>query len=164
MEVWKDVVGYERFYQISNKGNVFSKRLNRLLKLNTNQGYKTLTINVNGSCKFVKVHRLVAIAFIDNPLNKKFVNHINGNKQDNTVENLEWVTSQENNNHAYSIGLNSGLKGENGSNAKLTWDKVRKIRQLKLENSSITRTELSKLMSVHTSTIRKILANETWKE
>ena len=109
-EVWKDIKGFEGKYQISNLGRVKSLQRNgrpeRILRLNLIKGYAYTTLS-NGSRgkKKLKVHRLVAEAFIPNPHNKPEVNHIDGNKRNCKVENLEWVTHQENCKHAYETGL-----------------------------------------------------------
>ena len=98
MEVFKDIKGY-RDYQISNKGRVWNARKQRFVAtfLNNN-GYEQVHMYANnGKRKNELVHRLVAIAFIDNPERKPEVNHINHIRNDNVVENLEWVTKSENN-------------------------------------------------------------------
>lgn len=109
-EIWKDVKGYEGYYQISNLGNVMSLKFNhadirRLIKPFDNGGYNMVCFNLNGVSKKFLVHRLVAEAFIPNHENKPCVNHIDGNKRNNSVENLEWVTKSENTRHAIRIGL-----------------------------------------------------------
>ena len=122
-EVWKDVEGYEGLYQVSTCGNVKSLpkvrrngtgtyiQKERLLKpSNTSTGYKKVELCKDGKRKGFKVHRLVAIAFIPNPDNKPEVNHIDGNKINNNIDNLEWVTSSENSIHAYETGLNPNKK------------------------------------------------------
>lgn len=121
-EAWKPVVGYETRYHVSNLGRVKSlggvKRVcgngvqafsPRILKQSNAQGYKYVNL-CNGSCKPKKIHRLVADAFIPNPLNKKCINHIDGNKSNNTVSNLEWCNHSENLNHAYKTGLRKPVK------------------------------------------------------
>lgn len=104
MEVWKDIKGYEGLYQVSDMGRVRSK--NGVLHLNTNTyGYKHITLSKGDVQKTVVVHRLVSDAFIDNPHNKPQINHIDGNKENNAVVNLEWVTQGENNRHAIRASL-----------------------------------------------------------
>ena len=119
-EKWSSVVGYEDYYEVSNFGQVRSrdrivsrsgKRGDMLVKgklltphINP-KGYLRLQLSCDGSPKSFLVHRLVAESFIPNPDNKPEVNHINGNKKDNRVSNLEWSTSSENQKHAYDTGL-----------------------------------------------------------
>ena len=113
-EIWKKIDGFDK-YQISNLGRVKSKertvrnrqRKERIVKPSLNQkGYLQVTlINNENNYKTLKVHRLVAIAFIQNPTDLAQVNHIDGNKTNNTVENLEWCSNIENMQHSYKIGL-----------------------------------------------------------
>lgn len=110
MELWKDVVGFEGRYQVSNKGNVKSLRFlghnaEKLMKLSEHHsGYFTVQLGKHPAKTYL-VHQLVAKAFIPPIEGKKLVNHIDGNKHNNCVENLEWVTVQENNTHAIETGL-----------------------------------------------------------
>lgn len=124
MEKWLDVVGYEGIYQISDRGQMRTvpgkttvRRLNgkdeirhwkgRTLKQKTDRrGYKRVTLWKNKREKDFLVHRLVCTAFHPNPENKPEVNHIDGNPSNNRVDNLEWVTSQENLMHAFKHLLN----------------------------------------------------------
>ncbi|MEN9701291.1 MAG: Listeria phage [Bacteroidota bacterium] len=93
-------------YDIYNDGRIFSKRHNKFLKpFKNHKGYLMVSVTNNKKCKHISVHRLVAINFIDNIENKPQVNHINGIKNDNRVENLEWVTASENSIHAHKNGL-----------------------------------------------------------
>ena len=91
---------YKLHYLVSNIGNVISLRTGKTLKpVKSKAGYYRVSLSVNGKYKKVAVHRIVAMAFIPNPENKPTVNHINENKTDNRVENLEWATNKEQNAH-----------------------------------------------------------------
>lgn len=111
MEVWKDIQGFEGRYQVSSLGNVKSLNFNNTGKVkllnneNLVKGYPFVTLSKNGKYKNYTIHRLVALAFIQNPSNKPAVNHINGIKTDNRAVNLEWVTQSENMQHALKTGL-----------------------------------------------------------
>lgn len=103
-ELWKDVPGYEGFYQVSSLGRI--ARGGRVRKLKKDhRGYFVLTLCKKGIEKDWKIHRLVALAFLPNPEGKRVVNHIDGDKLNNRVENLEWATHSENMMHAYANGL-----------------------------------------------------------
>lgn len=108
-EVWKDIEGYEGLYQVSNLGNVRSynkgQQWNVLKPCVNTWGYEFVHLFKNKKVKNAVIHRLVAQTFICNPENKKCVNHIDGNKKNNHVKNLEWTTHGENNKHALEQGL-----------------------------------------------------------
>lgn len=118
LEIWKDVEGYEEYYEVSNFGEVKSKDRWRdngrggylqkskvMTKSPTSTGYFKIGFVKNKIRKEFKIHRLVAIAFIPNPKNKPFINHIDGNPLNNHVSNLEWCTPSENVQHSYETGL-----------------------------------------------------------
>lgn len=115
MEIWKDIEGYEGLYQVSNMGRVKSlkrkDRYGRIIKekirnlQNGKDGYLIISLWNNGKGRMYSVHRLVAETFIPNPDSKPVVNHIDGNKQNNNADNLEWCTNSENDLHAYRLGL-----------------------------------------------------------
>lgn len=109
MEVWKDVVGFEEYFKVSSFGRLFSKRTGKVLKQFLNKsGYVTVATRIggrSGKSYCFKLHRVVAEAFIDNLEFKPEVNHIDGDKTNNCVENLELVTPKENIAHAFSAGL-----------------------------------------------------------
>lgn len=111
-EEWKDIEGYEGLYQVSNFGRVRSlgnRSNHKDIKYLTPSGqrYKKVKLYKNSKCKTFVIHRLVAKAFIPNEFNKKEVNHIDGNKDNNNVSNLEWTTREENHFHKCVNGLNS---------------------------------------------------------
>jgi hypothetical protein len=134
-EQWKDIKGYESHYQVSNLGNVKSVcRLiknsrygngvikERYLKPAINcHGYVFVSLCLNGVSKSFRIHRLVAVAFIENSENKEQVNHINGIKSDNRLDNLEWSTRSENVLHSYQklnrIAYQTGRFGKNSPSA-----------------------------------------------
>lgn len=130
-EIWKPVVGYEGFYDVSNLGSV--RRVKRsllhkgrhvayvkpmIMKLSVDTyGYKTVELSVNRKRKRTAVHRLVALAFIPNPKGKTQVNHKDLDKTNNVVTNLEWTTPKENCNHAWENGACTATwKGKFGKN------------------------------------------------
>lgn len=105
--MWKKIFidGLETDYSVSTEGIVRKDTTNYILTQSTQQDYKFVTLNVNGKQKRMRVHRLVAEAFIENPDNKPYVNHLNGIRSDNNIVNLEWVTPSENTQHAVATGL-----------------------------------------------------------
>lgn len=169
-----DIKGYEGLYKINDnfeiesldryktnqKGNkIFIKGI-ILKQFLDNWGYKQVYLYKNGKKKTIKVHRIIAEAFIPNPEHKETVNHINGIKTDNRIENLEWCTNKENFNHAIKNGLVVHY-GENNKLAKLTDNKVREI--FKLRKSGMTHINISKIFGVSRPVISNILARKYWK-
>ncbi len=105
-EGWKMIEEVNGIYSISNQGRVRNNRTGYILKpIKWTKGYMKVNLKVNGNSDSQMIHRLVAMAFIPNPENKPEVNHKNGIHDDNRVENLEWVTGEENRKHAYDTGL-----------------------------------------------------------
>lgn len=105
VEIWKDIPGYEGIYQVSNLGRIWSKKMAISMKLTNDRGYLRVMLirePKSGEYNSVQVHRAVCMAFIPNPENKPQVNHKNRIRSDNRLENLEWVTSSENNTHSYA--------------------------------------------------------------
>jgi hypothetical protein len=164
-EIWKDIAGFEGLYQVSNLGNVkrlFSKRVlkERLIGRNIDRyGYVKRVLSKDGKMYFFTEHRLVAMSFINNPNNKATVNHKNGIKTDNRVENLEWCTNEENMKHAIENGLKD-QKGIKHHKCKLTEEQVLEIRKI---GFSQTRTSLSKKYGVSRTNILGIIRGNFWK-
>jgi hypothetical protein len=103
-EQWVDLVGFEGMYQASADGEIRSLNYRNtgkksVLKQTVNRGYSVVNLTVNGKQKVYRVHRLIAETFLDNPESKKEVDHIDGNRLNNCVANLRWVTSKENSNN-----------------------------------------------------------------
>lgn len=142
-------------YEICKNGEIVNKRSGRKIKFDLNsKGYPRVTI----AGKKYFVHKLVAEKFVPNPLKKEQVNHKNGIKTDNRVENLEWVTNQENRNHAMNFNLH--LKGEACSWSKLTEKNVDFIRN----NKELSKKELAEKFKVSVFTIKSVLSYKSWKK
>jgi len=119
MEIWKDIEGYNGIYQVSNYGNVYVIGRN-IIRNNVNyflkpkymkcrydlDGYLLVGLTKDKKQNTFRVHRLVCEAFIKNEFNKPQINHIDGNKSNNNISNLEWCTASENIKHAFKLGLN----------------------------------------------------------
>lgn len=162
MEIWKDVVGYEKYFLVSNKGRLFSKRTNIILKQHEHKhGYLHVASKIGGRkgkniC--FKMHRVVAEAFIKNPENKPTVNHKDGIKTNNEDINLEWSTSSENNKHAYMVGLRKPTNMTD--KRKLSNSDVLFIRN----NLKISSRKLAKIFNVNKTNILKIRNYKTYKD
>jgi hypothetical protein len=116
MEIWKDIIDFEGRYQVSNlgrlkslQGNFPSKRKEKILKLSLKNGYPKTLLWKDSKATTARVHRVVAFAFLDNPYNKPNINHKDGNRANNVVENLEWCTQKENIHHSRNITKNGSV-------------------------------------------------------
>lgn len=163
-EIWKDIPGYEGFYQASNLGFIKSikSKNHKILKGCLNEtGYHRVAFVLNGKFKTHLTHRLIASTFIKNEQNKPEVNHIDGNKLNNSVENLEWCTRQENIEHAVKNKLfNNGPKGIRNYKSKLTEEQVR---QIKYGLNHVNSNQVSKMFGVGSSIIYEIRQGKYWK-
>jgi hypothetical protein len=177
-EIWRDVIGFERRYQISNFGNVktltrevkekyrsYIRRGKILNKYHDNKGYYKVKL-YNGDASFVSypVHRLVAIHFIPNPNNYPQINHIDGHPGNNYEKNLEWCTNSQNTTHAYRTGLKNpdNYKGESCAFSKLTESQVLAIRQEYKLYKPFQR-ELAKKYNTAITNINMIINRKTWQ-
>ena len=170
---WKEIKGYEGYYEVSTKGkirsvnriikkgDVFISRKSQEMKTFLTRGYERVSLNKEGIRRKFLVHRLVAETFIPNPDNKKEVNHKDGDKSNNSIDNLEWVTKLENMRHAENNKLIKRNKGSQHYNSKLTEDLVREMR-IKFKNGS-TPYQMAKEYGVNDKTIRQACLEITWR-
>lgn len=162
-EIWKDIPGQEGNYQVSSIGGFRNFRTKKtIIQSKSKQGYYRMCCKYGKEIK-IHSHRAVALAFIHNPQNKPQVNHINGIKTDNRVENLEWVTQSENALHAIKIGLLKPLPhryDEAANCVKLTNMIVKEIRE---NFDSMSKSVMARKYNVSTKTIRLIVQRKTWK-
>lgn len=180
MEIWKDVIGYEDIYQISNLGRlkalprvwysgkngcVKKEKPEQIMKcrLAKNTGYCLVKLIKNGNEKHVYIHRLVAEAFIPNPNNLPQVNHKDGNKENNCVSNLEWVTAKENIIHAEKMKFRKPRK-EYKEKITLTQDEIKWIRENYIpRDKNFGGAALSRKFNVDRSVITNIIQFHTYK-
>jgi predicted XRE-type DNA-binding protein len=166
MDNWVDVKGYEKYYMISDKGNVYSKRYKRNMKPQksgkNSEGYIQIGLTNEDGRKLVCLHKLLMEHFIPNPNNHPCGNHIDGNKQNNDLNNLEWCTLSENQKHAFKTGLNKAKVGNEVHTSKLNDDIVRQIRNL-YDTNRYSQTTLANLFGVNQTNIGFIVRRETWK-
>lgn len=160
-EIWKDIKDYEGFYKISTLGRVLRIKDNKILGyyLN-NKGYCCLSLYKDGKTYHPTIHRLVALHFIDNPNNYKQVNHIDCNKENNTIDNLEWCNQISNYNHGKINYLYS--KNEDHYFAKLRNEEVRCIPTL--FKIGFIRATIAKILEVNPSTIEAIEKKISYRE
>lgn len=165
-EIWKETE--VQGYFISNLGNLKGRSNKNVKQQIGKTGYYVYALYPNGrkgGCKCVKIHRLVAKAFIPNPENKPQVNHIDGNKLNNRWDNLEWCSNQENTIHAWKNGLCKNKKGEDNPVAKLTNEQAEWIRNHYIPRHKEFGTRgLARKFGVAHSRIIFILKNKSYKK
>jgi hypothetical protein len=162
----KDIDGYPNYY-VTSDGKVFSTcdmHIGRTKELKpwTCRGYLSVVLYNNGMKKSILVHRLVAGAFIPNPLKLPVINHKDGNKKNNYYWNLEWCTSSENTRHAFKIGTMMALRGEDHYSHLLTEEQVLQIRLLHTPKRGSC-IKLAEMFNVKRTTISNIIFRRTWK-
>jgi len=167
MEKLYPIKGYEGLYSITKSGRVWShprersSKNGKWLKVNLSGKYSSYCLWKNKKCKNITVHRALAINFIKNPESKRCVNHKDGDKLNNVLENLEWCTHKENTRHAFETGLMVGHVGEKNRWAKLMETDVAEIKKLLLTRSPKV---ISVMFGVSPNCIRNIRARNTWKQ
>lgn len=166
-EKWKPIKEDTK-YEVSNNGRVRSWKKkgggvydapNIMRQSSDQKGYKRINFLINGRTANKKLHRLVAEAFIPNPGNKPQVNHKDGDKSNNSVGNLEWVTNTENMRHAYSTGVKTN-RGEMGSKSILVEEDIIEIRQLL--KKGVYQKDIARMFGVAQITISNIKTGRNW--
>lgn len=174
-EIWKDIPNFEGYYQASTKGRIRSVKRTvkhkdgkvtvfkgRVLKSSLNKkGYPMVYLSKDCK-KFTRaVHRFIALTFIQNPYKYDQVNHINGIKEDNRIENLEWCNNQQNCAHAHKNGLVNSARGENSGNVKLKrWQVIFIIDSYP---SQFSAKEICSLFDIHRGEPSGLIRGKSWK-
>ena len=158
MEVWKTIKDFNN-YEVSSYGRVRRKYLKgyKYRKPVIQNEYSSITFSVGCGFKKFQIHRLVAIEFLENNNNKPCVNHIDGNKSNNNVSNLEWCTHSENEKHSYSV---LGKKTNGICRRKIPLEHIQIIKDM--YKSNISQYEISKKYNVSQSTIHLLINNKTY--
>jgi hypothetical protein len=166
IENWVEIQGTNGLYFVSDKGNVRSAHFGKEKQLTyfiNKKGYQNVFLYFNGKRLCTRIHRLVAMSFIPNVQNKDQVNHKNGIKTDNSVENLEWVNNSENVKHAFDTGLKKPniVHGSRHGMSKLNESQVLEIRQMNQEGQ--TSTSIAKNFGLSLGTVSGIVLRRNWK-
>ena len=158
--MWKEAYDFNN-YLCNENGEIYSLLRNKILKGRSLKGYKRVALMKDGKTIDVLVHRLIAQTFLPNPENKPYINHIDGDKTNNSVSNLEWCTQKENVQHAIETGLKDD-RGTHSSRASCNEEKLKKIRSLISEGKR--NEEIAKIIGVSKDVVRYIRRNRTYKE
>ena len=152
-----------RFYNyiIFENGDVLSLLSGKYItKRIGTRGYSMINLCINGKCKTFAFHRIMAELFIPNPNNLPQINHKDGNKLNNSLDNLEWITASGNNMHALKTGLRHAAKGKNTNNGRFNEDEIRNIRTLYKEGYS--QRKIASKFNVTKGAIAQIIRKETY--
>ena len=174
-EIWKPVIEYEEYYEVSNLGKIrtikrniilpthqYVKKQKLLKQFIDGRGYLHVKLyNGKGKARSLTTHRIVALNFLENPLNLIEVNHIDHNKSNNNLNNLEWISRSDNVKHSYIHRDPKTYKGSGNKNSKLTEEQVIKIRE-DYKNYKTTYKELAINNNVGITLIGYIINNKIW--
>lgn len=162
MEQWENIVDYEGVYEVSDQGRVRRVETGKIrIPGKRREGYLIVNLSKNGTTATRIIHRLVAIAFVQNPDNKPEVNHKNGIKIDNRASNLEWATIAENAVHAFELGLRESMVGSENGQSKLVEEDIPEIYRLRTEG--LSHSAIAKEFNVSRSLIGWVLSGKGWK-
>ena len=149
-------------YYATEEGEIWSKRRNKnIAKKINNRGYYLVNLSVCGKVKTYQLHRLIANAFIENPENLPVVNHKDGNKLNNKVENLEWCTHSKNIIHAFETGLTNPARGIDTKFGRFSEKEIREIRELLRDG--LSQYKIADLYGVTRSAIEQIANDKTYR-
>ncbi len=157
----KDLIGYEGLYKVFEDGKVWSIKYSKFLKSRRNKGgYTVVTISKDAKIKCIPVHRLLYLNFIDKIDSGLQINHRDGNKLNNRLENLELVTPSQNIQHAWDNALIPRKVGEQNKNSKLTDSSILSI--FSLRKQGLTQNEIAAEMEISRSNISRVLSRKMW--
>ena len=160
---WRDIAGYEGLYAVSSLGEIYSYHSMRIMKTRDNgRGYRMVGLHRDGQIKCLYVHRIVADAFLDNPDNLPEVNHKDANKSNNAVDNLEWVSSRQNYDHALENNLYE--RGADRRCSKLTEADVRYIKEHCVKFDPVFGIKpLAERFGVSSGTVESVVNGRNWR-
>ncbi|MRF37154.1 hypothetical protein GIJ44_20925 [Staphylococcus sp. KY49P] len=174
-EIWKGIPGYEGLYSISITGRVKRLARNRIIATSVSRplkekeiktfegklGYIHVNLWKNGQMKQHRIHRLIMLTFTKKPQDKNVINHIDGDKSNNSLDNLEWCTNRENTIHAYKTGLAKGKKGIENSQGRLTSEEVISMRNL-YATGEYTQKEIGEIFGISRRHAGDIVNGKKW--
>ena len=158
---YKEIPQTNGEYLINEFGQVFSSKTNKLLKYHKHGiGYISVCIKRDNKFRHYSIHRLLAETFLPNPESKPCVNHKNGIKSDNRLENLEWSTYSQNNKHAFDLKLNNAVVGSKRHTSTVDEETILKIRKM---NETMNFSQISKELNLGYTLVRNACLKKSWK-